>query len=86
MRYHVRWGASAEVCRVVDRDGWRSWKTTKPLTFDGPFQRRGYQVTFRRGGWLLRVHQDDVMIHNGVDFMPLTDFDKRGRRPRKEYR
>lgn len=23
MRYHVRWGAIAEDCRIVDRDSWR---------------------------------------------------------------
>lgn len=86
MRYHVRWGASAEVCRVGDRDSCRPWTTTKPLTFGGPFQRRGYHVTFRRGRWLLRVHQGDVMIYNGMDFMPLSDFDNRGRRPRRDGR
>lgn len=83
MRYHVRWGASAEISQVVDRAHWQAWTTRIPLTFDEPYSRSGYKVTFRRGRWLLRVHQDDVLIYDGCGFIPLNAFDKRGRKPRR---
>ncbi len=64
-KFAVDRGTMGGVAKVVDRDNWRSWTTTKRLEFDEPVSRTRTMVTFRRGRWLLRVKILDVRMHNG---------------------
>ncbi len=70
-RFEVRQGAIGEVAKMNDRNKWRTWTTTKPLSFNEPISRTRTSVVFRSGRWLLRVKVIDVRMHNGYRWVPM---------------
>lgn len=70
-RFEVRQGAIGEVAMISDLNQWRSWTTTKPLSFDEPVSRTRTMVVFRSGRWLLRVKVIDVKMHNGYRWVAM---------------
>lgn len=70
-RFEVRQGAIGEVAMISDLHQWRSWTTTKPLSFDEPVSRTRTKVVFRSGRWLLRVKVIDVKMHNGYRWVAM---------------
>ena len=70
-RFEVREGAIGEVAKVSDRNQWRPWTMTKPVSFDEPVSRTRTMVVFRSGPWLLRVKVIDVRMHNGYRWVAM---------------
>ena len=70
-RFEVRQGAIGEVAMIGDVTQWRSWTTTKPVSFDEPISRTRTKAVFRSGRWLLRVKVIDVKMFNGYRWVAM---------------